>query len=65
LLGSRYGEAVMAYLIIVGCDNPVNARLLTHANGTTQVFAVKSDADNVVDKINKAREETHARLVAV
>jgi hypothetical protein len=53
------------YIIVVGCDNPVNSNLLSHPNGTTQVFAVKSDADQAVDKINNSRGEKHARLVAV
>jgi hypothetical protein len=55
----------MNYVILVGCDNPVHSNLLSHANGTTQVFAIKSDADEVLAKINKARGEIHARLVAV
>lgn len=55
----------MKYIIVVGCDNPVNSNLLSHPNGTTQVFAVKSDADQAVDKINNSRGEKHARLVAV
>ena len=43
----------MKYVILVGCDNPVHAKLLSHANGTTQVFAVRSDADETLEKIKK------------
>ena len=55
----------MTYVILVGCDNPVNSKLLTHANGTTQVFAIKNDADQTIKKINRSRGENYARLVAV
>lgn len=55
----------MKYVILVGCDNPVDSNLLSHPNGTRKVFAIKSDADEVLAKINKVRGENHARLVAV
>ena len=55
----------MKYVILVGCDNPVHANMLSHANGTTQVFSVKSDADEVLEKIKAARGENHARIVAL
>ena len=55
----------MKYVILVGCDNPVHSKLLSHANGTTQVFAVRSDADETLEKIKNARGNDHARIVVV
>ena len=55
----------VTYIILVGLSNPVDSNILSHPNGTRQVFSVKSDADETLSKINKLHGENYARLVAV
>jgi len=55
----------MIYVVMVGCNNPVNARLLTHANGTTKNYSSKDEADEVAKKINDREGGIVARVVAV
>jgi len=55
----------MIYVVIVECNNPVNARLLTHPNGTTENYRAKYDADEVVKEINDREGSVFARVVAL
>lgn len=54
----------MIYVVMVECNNPVNARLLTHANGTTKTYSDINEAQEVAQRINDREGETVARVVA-
>lgn len=55
----------MQYVIIIGCDNLEHSKLLAKPDGTTEVFAIKKDADILLELIHEAKGDDFARLVCV
>ena len=53
------------YIIAIGCNNPVDAKLLCHPDGTTKVYSVKDEAEKVVSALIEFHGLGYARLVAV
>ena len=55
----------MAYVVVVGCNEPENASILTHADGKNKVYQSYHDVSEVVKKINSGEPVVVARAVAL
>ncbi len=55
----------MVYVVVVGCNEPENASILTHADGKTKVYQSYYDVSEVVKKINSGESDVVARAVAL
>ncbi len=56
---------VMVYVVVVDCNDPENASILTHANGKTKVYQSYHDVSEVVKKINSGESDVVARAVVL
>lgn len=43
----------MMYLILVNCQSPTEAKILSHANGVNQTFSSMDEAEDAVKEINE------------
>ncbi len=55
----------MVYVVVVDCNDPENASILTHADGKTKVYQSYHDVSEVVKKINSGESDVVARAVAL
>lgn len=53
------------YIIIIDCDDPNQSRVLTNTRGETEVFEIKSDANETLKRITNSHGKEYARLVAI
>lgn len=51
------------FVVVVNCENPINAELLKHQNGETKTWVNLNDAEKVTDKINERDGFGSARTV--
>ncbi len=55
----------MVYVVVVDCNDPENASILTHTDGKAKVYQSHYDVSEVVKKINSGESDVVARAVAL
>lgn len=55
----------VVYVVVVGCNDPENASILTYADGKAKVYQSYYDVIEVVKKINIGESDVVAKAVAL
>lgn len=53
------------FVVVVNCDNPIDAELLKHHNGETKTWTSLNDSEKVADKINEREGDGSARSIVL